>query len=71
MGWNQSAGLLEDRESVTIIEAGSASANGRPAFVIFKGKTPRSSDVPVSRPFLQLSKVLSIEDTLYMQMYEL
>ena len=63
--------LLENRESVTVIEAGSGSAYGRPAFVIFEGKTTSSSDVRVSRLFLQLSKVLSIEDTPYMQIYEL
>ena len=54
MGWNQSSGLLENRESVTVIEAGSASANGWPVSVIFKGRTPSPSDVRASRRRLQL-----------------
>ena len=37
--WNRSAGLFENRESVTVIEAVSASANVCPAFIIFKSKT--------------------------------
>ena len=37
--WNRSARLFENRESATVIEASSASANVCPPFVIFKGKS--------------------------------
>ncbi|CAK7563529.1 MAG: hypothetical protein SEPTF4163_001398 [Sporothrix epigloea] len=71
MGWNQSAGLLEDRESVTVIEAGSDSANGWPVSVILKGTTPNPSNVRASRRRLQLSEVLAIKDTPHLRMHEL
>ena len=70
-GWNPSAGLFENRDSVTVIEAVSASANVRPALVVSKGRTPSQNNVSVSGRFLQLSKVLSIKDAPHMRMHEL
>ena len=70
-GWNPSACLFENRDSVTVIEAVSASANVRPALVVSKGRTPSQNNVSVTGRFLQLSKVLSIEDAPHMRMHEL
>ena len=53
------------------IEAISASAYVRPAFVIPEGRTPSQNNVRASGRILQLSKVLSIEKAPLMRIHEL